>query len=231
MSYILDALKRAESERRQGQGVDAEAPAAPTWVEDDDDESPRRRGPLLTWLAGGLLLGLIGAVAWRGWMDQRPAEAPVAPRTVAAAPTTPEVLPTPATQPKPEPTPAASPAPVAATPPAPVVPMATPPVAPPVAPPVKPVAAVAPAAGREARAPKVGAPMARQDLPAEVQAQLPPFKLSGSIHSSRAADRLLVIDGQVAHEGDQVTPELVLERIQPKSAVFRFKSYRFEVVY
>jgi general secretion pathway protein B len=68
-----------------------------------------------------------------------------------------------------------------------------------------------------------------QALPDEVRRQLPALKVSGSIHSRRAADRLLVIDGQVAREGDSVAPDLVLERIEPRSATFRYKHHRFEL--
>lgn len=73
------------------------------------------------------------------------------------------------------------------------------------------------------------AAVALADLPADVRQQVPALKLGGSIHSPNRADRLLIVDGQVAHEGDVVAPGVVLELIQPRSAVFRFRQYRYEL--
>jgi general secretion pathway protein B len=70
-----------------------------------------------------------------------------------------------------------------------------------------------------------------QALPPEIRQRVPTLKLSGSILSPRRADRLLIVDGQVAHEGDAVAPGVVLEQILPRSAVFRFQQHRFEVPY
>ena len=70
-----------------------------------------------------------------------------------------------------------------------------------------------------------------QDLPAELRQQLPTFKMSGSIFSPNRANRLLLVDGQVAREGDTVAPGAVLDTIQPRSAIFRFRQYRYEVRY
>ena len=73
--------------------------------------------------------------------------------------------------------------------------------------------------------------VALQDLPAELRKQLPTLKLSGSIFSPNRANRLLLVDGQVAREGDTVAPGVVLDTIQPRSAIFRFRQYRYEVRY
>lgn len=90
MSYILDALKRAERERKQGQvSVLDEIPAAPT-VE------PRRRLPplLIPAAAGVVLLGALvyGLLAWRHHGSAAPAAtahpplAPAPPPALAASP-------------------------------------------------------------------------------------------------------------------------------------------------
>ena len=51
------------------------------------------------------------------------------------------------------------------------------------------------------------------------------------MYSKNAADRMLIVGGQILHEGDTIAPELKLEQIRLKSAVFRYKSYRYEVSY
>ena len=49
--------------------------------------------------------------------------------------------------------------------------------------------------------------------------------------SPTPANRMLVVNGQVQREGDQLAPELWLERIQLKDAVLRYKGQRFSVSY
>jgi general secretion pathway protein B len=72
---------------------------------------------------------------------------------------------------------------------------------------------------------------ARNELPEEIRRQLPPLTVGGSIYSSNPANRFLVINGQVVHEKGELGPEHVLEQIKLKSAVLRFKGYRYEINY
>jgi len=230
MSYILDALRRADRERRQGQAADAGTPAfGPASATPPNEASGS--GRRLAWAAALALALLVAAALW-WWPGEAPPpvtqaapgtlQPPPAPTTAAPSPAAP-VLPSPAPPPAPppaalQPRTAAAPAPFlpasAATPPPQLLP--TPPAAVP-APSTRP----APAASA----------VALQDLPAELRQQLPTLKLSGSIYSSNRADRLLIVDGQVAHEGDTVAPGVVLEQIQQRSATFRFRQYRYEVRY
>lgn len=69
----------------------------------------------------------------------------------------------------------------------------------------------------------------REQLPENVRSQLPPLAVGGSIYSSSAADRSLIVDGRILRENDRLNADLTLEQIRPKSAVFRFRGYRFEV--
>ncbi len=55
------------------------------------------------------------------------------------------------------------------------------------------------------------------------------LKLVGAIHSTRAAERLLIVDGQVVREGDSVAPGVLLELIRPRSAIFRVGLQRVEL--
>lgn len=51
------------------------------------------------------------------------------------------------------------------------------------------------------------------------------------MYSKNPADRLVLIDKALRREGDEVAPGLILERLQPKGAVFTFRGYRYRVPY
>ena len=38
-------------------------------------------------------------------------------------------------------------------------------------------------------------------------------------------------DGQVLHEGERITPDLVVQQIKLKAALLAFKSYRFAITF
>lgn len=89
-------------------------------------------------------------------------------------------------------------------------------------------AAVKPAAAPEPQDEFI--PAAR-DLPEPIQRILPTVAMSGYMYSKNPADRLVLIDKALRREGDEVAPGLVLERLQPKGAVFTFRGYRYRVPY
>ena len=230
MSYILDALKRADQDRRVGVlPADSQSPPMPEVA----GVAHRTRSWTLAVRVGvGLLLGVAAALAWhhgRGSatlpsvasvaslpsLPSPPAQ-PVVAAVNVAAPTSMAAVSVP-----PLSAPPMHPAPAPAVPPAPQPIAAAPaPFLPQAASPVPPAKAPAPGPQRSpsAQQPETPEPLLR-------------FKLSGSIYSTRAADRLLIVDGQIAHEGDRVAPEVVLERIQPKSAIFLFRQRRYELSY
>lgn len=228
MSYILEALKKAQSERQMTSAptihaapIQAAAPQAVTIT----------RTPL--WMAVAAL-GLLAAGAGAVWWLRAPA--PAAPVTVAvaqapaaqpaAAPAPAIMLPPPAAvapqaeivlpPPAPRPVAAPKPQPAAVAKPAPVP-------APPVA---KPVPEPAPAAA----APEEALPFAR-DLPEQVRGELPTVTFGGYMYSKNPADRLLLIDKVLRHEGETVAPGLVLEKLLPKAAVMNFRGTRYRVAY
>jgi general secretion pathway protein B len=47
-------------------------------------------------------------------------------------------------------------------------------------------------------------------------------------YSSKPQDRLVMINNLALHEGDRLTPELVLERIVPDGMVFNYRGTRFK---
>ncbi|CAD5372612.1 conserved hypothetical protein [Rubrivivax sp. A210] len=229
MSYILDALRRADAERLRGQvpGLGAQPVLA------EEPEPPRRLVPVA--LAAGAVLAA-AALAW--WWLAAPATvpphkppvrdqaaavpAPPPARAVAAPAPFPLVVSAPAPSLAPAPAPAsAAPKPVPVMAPAPVAAPASP-VA--TVPAVAPVPAPAPAGSRASPA---AVPLAA--LSAEQRRELPPLVLGGSIWSESAAQRFIIVNGQVVHEGDVLAPGLTLERISQRAAVLRWRELRIEL--
>ncbi len=215
MSYILDALRRADAERERG-GVPGLHTQTMPETGDDVDATPRPRGlKPWHWVAIGLAGGLAVAIAWT-WRGEEP------PPPVAALP------PPLAVQPA-APMPAA-PAPVGAPepPPAPTGPVAIAPMrAAPPASAARPASATAAAAAPTAAAVPRVASLA--ELPPELRSGLPALAFGGSIYSNTPANRLLIVNGQLMHEGESLGPGVVLEQIKPKAAVLVIRGQRVEV--
>lgn len=249
MSYILEALKKAQAERQLGEVPSVHAPSMQM-----GSEAPaggKLKMPMLAALLvmGGVIVALL-ALVW-GKTDAGHA----APAGAAAALAGPAVPAVPAATAAPAPAAglpsavAAAPAPaVAAAPPvtsgagnAPLAASHSQPAAvqPSAAEAARPAAARAESASAPALAPKAPAPVAAQeevtqtarDLPEPIQRALPNVAIGGYIYSKDPADRLLLVDKVLRHEGDEVAPGLVLEKLQPKSAIFSFKGYRYRVPY
>jgi len=214
MSYILDALRRADAERQQGGVPGLHTPASPP------PAAPMAPKPWLLW--GGAALLLLGLGAVLAWWWARPAPVVVA---VVAAPAT---VVNPAANPTASPSaaPAAAPAAVPAPLPLPIVVSAAPaaptPTPPPAAVPAT-VAATVQASSVPAKA------IALQQLAPEQRRELPPLVVGGSVWSDNPGSRFVILDGQVVHEGDSVAPGLLLERIQPKAVLLRWRDMRLEI--
>ena len=69
------------------------------------------------------------------------------------------------------------------------------------------------------------------ELPADVQRELPKLAISGGVYSQNVAQRMLIVGGQVVAQGAQLAPGVVLDEIRPHSAVLRFRGYKYGVVY
>jgi general secretion pathway protein B len=225
MSYILDALRKADAERERdpARGIHAQPAAL----------QPRgglARGGAWPWMAGagvGLLVAA-GAVFWRSGAPPAPPTAPP-PMTAAAPVQAVPAQPTPVV-PAAEVQPPAPPMPA----PVPVVPARAPAAAPtPAAPAAMPAAAQAqaPASSPAAAAAPAERVVPYADLPADVQRDLPKIVINGGVHSDNAAQRMLIVGGQVRLEGAELAPGLVLEQIRPKAAVLRFRGLRYSVPY
>ena len=249
MSYILDALRRAQAERGRGAVPGLHTPVLPA-----PGTSPPGppRAAIPGWLAVTGVAAVAALAAGAAWWALQPPAVPVhqgagpvplpVPREVAVA-TTPLPSPTPA------PPPVSVPEPALAVPTAPgpaarpsaqgVVPRAagtapqrgTPP------PPDRKPAQAPPAASASpppsappphgAVAAPTGTIFAPADLPDAVRTQLPVLQISGATYSSNPEYRMAIVNGQVLHEGDPAAPGLLLEKIEPGRTVWSFQGYRY----
>ena len=231
MSYILDALKKADSERERGAVPGIHAQQVPHMAV---AARPAGNLKLVLWLIVGLLTILVGALAWRmSTGDAPPVQVAAVPISPVAAPATPA-------------------APVKAI--APAAPEPVPSPAAPAAPEVKPVAkekapapklaaskadskvaakAVPAKAGASAAAKAADEPRVylMSELPDDVQRDLPKLSISGGTYSSNAAQRLLIVNNQVFLEGSHPAPDVTVEQIRPNAAVLSFRGYRYRITY
>jgi len=87
------------------------------------------------------------------------------------------------------------------------------------------------------KAPPAAAPTAERPLPSkdglpeDLRRELPALVTGGAMYSDTPANRMLIINSQVWHEGDKIAPNLTLEQIRLRSAVLVFKGQRFTLAY
>lgn len=232
MSYILDALRKAEAERNVGTAPGAELPRS-------FQHPPSSRGASNPWpwvaLAAVAVAGVLGGLAWlRPAAVVPPAAAPIPAVAAAAAPAATDAqaeaqaeaqadtqaqlsVAADAMSAEAEETVEALPAaqagaafheaeedkPVASRPP-----KKTPP-----------------------KKPNPAAITALRDLPASIQQQVPPVSIGGYIYSDNKADRSVLINNRLRREGEDVAPGLTLERMTPTGVVLAYKGYRFHTKY
>lgn len=279
MSYILDALKRADAERERGAvpGLHAQPAALPL-----PDEPGTAALPPWAWGLGGLGLALVGMLVWSLWRDDPATAAPQSPPPQATAPARDQAPSTPngllppqqtdrlpqgeARPARREPTPQArvpqqhdahdtrdeaKAAPADAPPARQAAKPSDAPVAADSArtstststrtstratPRTAPVAEAEAPAGRTTPAQDITAPptprvLTQHELPDHVRRQLPTLVIGGAMYSENPANRMLVINSQLFHEGDKLGQDLTLEEIKLKSAVLRFQRWRYSVNY
>jgi general secretion pathway protein B len=86
-------------------------------------------------------------------------------------------------------------------------------------------------AASPAPAPRGNAVPNIKDLPPDVRSQLPKLAVAGSVYSETPAARMVILNGQVFHEGEKPAPDTVLEQIRLKSAVLNFRGQRYEITF
>ena len=242
MSLILEALRRADAERQRGAvpGLHAQTGLALPAHGGAGPQAAAGQRWLLLGAVGAVLLGGLGALAWVRLST--PASVPVVAALPAAAPAALPIIAAPAPAPAPATQVAAAPAPALPTA------QAAAPVATPAAVPMPRQVATAPlAAAPLATAPLAAAPLARApaaqraapitpqrlptlaELPDTLRRDLPAMTLGGSMYAQQPALRMVIINGQVVHEGDRLAPELVVQQIRQKSVVLNWRGQAFEL--
>jgi general secretion pathway protein B len=247
MSYILDALQKAESERKLGALPNLYAQQVPIYPW--DARVPFWRRPSL-WMVLAALGAILAALAWRQpW--QTIAGSSAADTSVAQAlPKSAPII----MKPAPPRTPVERPPVVAAvTVPA---PLPKPPRAEPARQRVEPARTEKP---REKKSPKLAEPsgppavkesMANdappgpapmpvaerpvptlRELPVNIQREIPAVAIGGYIYASSPAERSMLINKKLLREGDQVAPGLMLETMMAKEAVLNYRGYRYRIAY
>lgn len=212
MSLILDALRKADSERER-ESVPGLHTQPVQSLALEDFSAPVRPKPWL-WIGVGVGVGLLVSLAWYfvGRDTPRPPAERAAPAPEpVATPSAPQVAAPNAVAPEPQ-REIAAPAPW----------------------PEKERKAPAKAAGKQestAVASTLPAIYTLEQLPQNIRAALPPLAVGGSIYSSTPANRSLILDGRLYRENEQLSSDLQLEEIRLKTAVLRFKGYRFEIRY
>jgi general secretion pathway protein B len=73
--------------------------------------------------------------------------------------------------------------------------------------------------------------LAFQDLPPQIQKEIPFFNVSGYIYSNNQSDRSILIDNRLLREGDQIAPDLILEKMIPTGLVLNYRGYRYRKSY
>ncbi len=225
MSYILDALKRADAERERGAVPGLYARQLTNATAATGGNAQAR-----LWLAGAAVVAL-GVAAAGLWLWRTPAV------TVRQAHVEPAVMepkpPAPLTQAAAAPPPAE-----AASAPPPVVPVqvsvasAVPAVAP-IAPP-KPTALPTPSpppVAKASAAPTAAAVALLGELPEELRRQIPPLAITGAVYSESPGQRLLLVNNQVLAQGSLAAPEVTVEEIGTRSSVFSFRGTRFRLAH
>ena len=230
MSYILEALRKADAERERERGSvpDLHAQLLPLSVSDAEVASPR--SALGLWLGLGAAAAAAAGAAWFFFGGDEPASA--APPVAAVAPAPQAPPPPPRAEAALAPVPPAPPA--AQSEPQPPKPVAKP--KPTVTAPVKAAPAPQPPAPKKAAPVPMAEPLVPParlpplaELPVELRQQVPQLVFGGSVYSPQASARMVIINGQVFQEGNNLAPELRLEQIRPKTAVLSIRGQRFEV--
>lgn len=254
MSYILDALKRADTERERERGhvPGLHSQNLPGGLHTRDRKRLAQRSSSSRLLVAGLLIGALLA-AYAGWsvLGRAPAEDTrliQGPGIPSGHGVTDAASSTPATTPLPAPVAVAPPAATNQPPDLPI--LAPPPPAPPATPAAANPSRTTPATAAAGSKPgslvdassstaaaaaqpiPAEAPVRRfADLPADFRARLPQVNISGSTYSSNPAQRTLIANGKMVQEGEDVAPGLKLETIGPRNAVLSFEGTRYSIGY
>ena len=215
MSYILDALQRANAERDRGAVPGLHAQQINNFI---GQSEPGSKGRLWVALLLACTLTALGTGLWigRGSAPRAtPMQADVAP--VAPLVAAPAAAPPAATQR----------ARAELSEPAVTDPTVTPPPARAIARDSMP----APAPVKLNPAPPPPPFPWLAELPEDARRQIAMLTITGVVYSENPGQRLLLVNGQVLPQGSTVVPEVTLEEIGERHSVFNFRGMRFRVAH
>ncbi|HED35666.1 MAG TPA: hypothetical protein ENJ08_15845 [Gammaproteobacteria bacterium] len=226
MSYILDALKKSDQERRGGGVPTLQTVHIPVSVED--------RKP---WSLYGVITLLLLALAFAiGFVVSEKESVLMADQEAVSAVDEPALKQQPVKQPVNNPESRAEVAPESLPPvqaPAPVpsivavaTPAPTPAIKPVVLQPVEPVK----------KPPPITKPLPEledipylHELPEYQQQSIPDLSFAGHVYSSRASNRSVIINGNAMSEGDSIMQEFSVKKITSSGVIFVFQGTVFRV--
>lgn len=225
MSYILDALKKSDQQRRRGVAPTLLAPQLTAAV------SEHRLSKFHVLLAALLITAGIVIGALRPWQSEQPASIQAPAAVVQAA--RPQVAMTlPESNPPPFPAPVQAQLPLHSEQEIPAQKSAPAKFPAPAAQPHNPI--VVPAPPPAARKPELAVGTAQEqsvmtmaELPLSIQQEIPKMTITVHAYSRATNERLLGINDRMLHEGDYLAPGLLLEQITPDGMVMSYKGYRF----
>jgi general secretion pathway protein B len=256
MSYILDALKKAESERKLGSVPNMHAQSVPVATSEAGSSVWRRAS---TWIVLIALAITVGVLAWL-----KPWQAVPVSNTSASLPEqspskiedaeskSPSVQPPLSAASSAFPPVTAGNAELAATaPPANAVLPAEALPAEPAKPKIRPKLARKSTEKKQARSAEPSKPVSAaeqeplpasdpspeariatlRELPENIQREIPTLTIGGYIYSGNQSERSVLINKRLLHEGEEVAPGLVLEKMLPKEAVLSYKGHRYRISY
>ena len=226
MSYILDALKKAEAQRKLGAVPSIHAQASGSLP-----VTGARANIGRLWMVPLAVLLIGGALAWFApWQATLAppvkvlSQAQPVPQTVAVQTAAPLVKAPLEAHPITE-----RPAPLASA----VTTASSVKAGSPLPKPLKeskadklqPAVAAAPAAP-----PSKELPMLRE-LPENIQREIPALTIGGYLYAANPSARSVVINNKFLREGDEAAPDLILEKLLPKEAIFSYRGYRYRLSY
>lgn len=235
MSYILDALKKAESERNLGSIPNVHA--QPTLTAHPAKTSlAGRRGFWMIFLLTIALAILIAFSTWRAFpffsgKTSSPIDSPAGLKAVP--PSIPEHIPPLITNPLPSSRPfdesqsaalsnkASSPKESSSQS---TFSQAD-------APPAKKTIEEKPASKQKPPLEEEAPVTSLSALPENIRQGIPAFTVNGYIYSRDKSERTVLIDQKLLHEGDVIAQELTLEKLMPSGMILNYKGYRYRTSY
>ena len=252
MSFILDALKKAEAERRVGSvpNVHAQSPVLPSAM-------PYAYSPWKKRVAAAVAIAATAGAAYLAFQrtTHKPVDPVTNPPTLArntehAAPAGAVAAPVvPGSDIRPEPrevritSQLAGPLPAA---PRPAAPKPAEKPAPKLKQETRPAVAARPQASTTASVPPVAPPAVKQpvaslppatanppasDIAARPPADAPQLAIGGYIYSENPSERQLLVNNRLLREGSEAAPGVILEKMMPKAAVFNYRGQRYQLAY